>query len=122
MLRADNLTTFLCRMSRNLGVSSYWNLLASNRPVKGLLFCFIWVCYENERLYLEYEALNSVLHGKSFFIFKLFCFLSFLLGRIYCSALFSYLCWPNLLFITAIFGHVSVLHCVCNISTGVSKH
>jgi hypothetical protein len=34
--RADNLTTFVCRLSWNLGSSSSWNPLALNRPEQGL--------------------------------------------------------------------------------------
>jgi hypothetical protein len=36
--RADNLTTFMCRLSRNLGASSSWNPKGLSRPVMGLLF------------------------------------------------------------------------------------
>jgi hypothetical protein len=35
--RADNLTTFMCRLSRNLGVSTSWNTTGLSRPVMGLL-------------------------------------------------------------------------------------
>jgi hypothetical protein len=35
--RADNLTTFICRLSLNLGASTSWNLLGLSRPVMGLL-------------------------------------------------------------------------------------
>jgi hypothetical protein len=34
--RADNLTTFMCRLSWNLGISSSWNPLGLSRPVMGL--------------------------------------------------------------------------------------
>jgi hypothetical protein len=36
--RADNLTTFMRRLSRNLGASSYWNPQGLSRPVMGLLY------------------------------------------------------------------------------------
>jgi hypothetical protein len=35
--RTDNLTTFMCRLSRNLGVSTSWNPKGLSRPVMGLL-------------------------------------------------------------------------------------
>ena len=34
---ADNLSTFMCRMCPNLGVSSSWNLEGLSRPAQGLL-------------------------------------------------------------------------------------
>jgi len=34
---ADNLTTFMCRLSWNLGASTYWNRQGLYRPVMGLL-------------------------------------------------------------------------------------
>jgi hypothetical protein len=36
--RADNLTTFMCRLSRNLGASTSWNPVDLSRPVMGLLY------------------------------------------------------------------------------------
>jgi hypothetical protein len=36
--RADNLTIFMCRLSRNLGASTSWNPVGLSRPVMGLLF------------------------------------------------------------------------------------
>jgi hypothetical protein len=33
--RADNLTTFMCRLSRNLGASTSWNPVGLHRPVMG---------------------------------------------------------------------------------------
>jgi hypothetical protein len=38
--RADNLTTFKCRLSRNLGASTSWNPKDLSRPVMGLLYLF----------------------------------------------------------------------------------
>jgi hypothetical protein len=38
VLRADNLTTFLCRLSGNLGASTSWNPQGLSRPVMGLLY------------------------------------------------------------------------------------
>jgi hypothetical protein len=34
---ANNLTTFVCRLSRNLGASTSWNRKGLSRPVMGLL-------------------------------------------------------------------------------------
>jgi hypothetical protein len=36
--RADNLTTFMCRLSWNLGASAAWNPQGLSRPVMGLLY------------------------------------------------------------------------------------
>jgi hypothetical protein len=38
---ADNLTTFMCRLSRNLGASTSWNPLGLSRPVMGLLYLYV---------------------------------------------------------------------------------
>jgi len=38
--RADNLTTFMCRLSWKLGASTSWNPQGLSRPVMGLLCCF----------------------------------------------------------------------------------
>ena len=35
---ADNLTTFICRLSLNLGASTFWIPQGQSRPVMGLLF------------------------------------------------------------------------------------
>ena len=40
MPRADNLTTFMCRLSWNLGASTSWNPQGLSRPVMGLLNLF----------------------------------------------------------------------------------
>jgi hypothetical protein len=39
--RADNLTTFMCRLSRNLGASTSWNPVDLSRPVMGLLYLYL---------------------------------------------------------------------------------
>jgi len=39
--RADNLTTFMCRLSCNLEASTSWNPQGLSRPVMGLLYLFI---------------------------------------------------------------------------------
>ena len=38
--KADNLTTFLCRLSWNLGTLTSWNPLGHSRPVTGLLYLY----------------------------------------------------------------------------------
>jgi hypothetical protein len=43
--RADNLTTFVCRLSRNLGASTSWNPKGLSRPVMGLLFTLLHLSY-----------------------------------------------------------------------------
>ena len=45
---ADNLTTFICRLSWNLGASTSWNPQGLFRPVMGLLYLFLLdSCYEH---------------------------------------------------------------------------
>ena len=39
--RADYLTTFMCRLSWNLGASPSWNPLDLSRPVIGLLYIYL---------------------------------------------------------------------------------
>jgi hypothetical protein len=39
---ADNLTTFMCRLSRNLGDSTSWNPVGLSRPVMGLLYLYLY--------------------------------------------------------------------------------
>jgi len=43
--RADNLTTFMCRLSWNLGTSTSWNSLDLSKPVKGLLYLYLYPFY-----------------------------------------------------------------------------
>ena len=38
MLKADNLTTFMCQLSRRLGASTSCSLQGLSRPVMGLLY------------------------------------------------------------------------------------
>jgi hypothetical protein len=35
---ADKLTTFMCRLSKNLGASNSWNPKGLSKPVMGLLY------------------------------------------------------------------------------------
>jgi hypothetical protein len=41
--RADNLTTFMCRLSRNLGASSSWKPNGLSRPVMELLYLYLYL-------------------------------------------------------------------------------
>jgi hypothetical protein len=41
--RADNLTTFMCRLSKNLGASTSWDPKGLSRPAMGLLFICIYI-------------------------------------------------------------------------------
>jgi len=43
--RADNLTTFMCRLSWNLGASASWNPQGLSRPVMGLLYLYLYLFY-----------------------------------------------------------------------------
>ena len=45
MSRADNLATFMCRLSWNLGTSTSWNPLGLFRPVMGLLYLLLQLMY-----------------------------------------------------------------------------
>jgi hypothetical protein len=42
MRTADNLVTFMCRLSWNLGVSTSWNHLGLSRPVKWMLYLYLY--------------------------------------------------------------------------------
>jgi len=45
--RADNLTTFMCRLSWNLGSSTSWNPQGLSRPVMGWLYLFFLIyCFD----------------------------------------------------------------------------
>jgi hypothetical protein len=41
VLRADNLTTFMCRLSRNSGASTSWNPKGLSRPVAGKFYVYL---------------------------------------------------------------------------------
>jgi hypothetical protein len=49
--RADDLTTFMCRLSRNLGASTSWNPQGLFRPVTGIASAFyLKVCYSLHKI------------------------------------------------------------------------
>jgi len=43
--RADNLTTFMCRFSWNLGASTFWNPQGLPRPIMGLLYLYLYTLH-----------------------------------------------------------------------------
>jgi hypothetical protein len=45
VFRSDNLTTFMCRLSINLGASNSWNPKGLSRSVMGLLYLYIYTFY-----------------------------------------------------------------------------
>jgi hypothetical protein len=45
--RADNLITFMCRLSWNLGASNSWNPQGLSRPVMGLLYLYLYLSRQN---------------------------------------------------------------------------
>jgi len=57
--RPDNLTTFMCRLSWNLGASTSWNPPGPSRPVMGLLYLYL---YRNNRAiaFLRYQSWSIV--------------------------------------------------------------
>jgi len=40
--RVDNLTTFMCRLSWNLGATTSWNSQGLSSPVMGLLYVYLF--------------------------------------------------------------------------------
>ena len=62
--RADNLTIFVCRLSRNLGTSTYWNPQDLSRPVMGLLYLLL-IIISNKLILRAYVAhVTTVAHLK----------------------------------------------------------
>jgi hypothetical protein len=70
--RADNLTIFTCRLSRNLGASTSWNPKDLSRPVMGLLYlftlplCFISDSYDlcTRTTRADWHTLRNFIRGK----------------------------------------------------------
>jgi hypothetical protein len=69
---ADNLTTFMCRLSRNLGASTSRNPVGLSRPVMGLLYLYLFVCIYNH--YFNLHRTNTALYSCLFFIILLYVF------------------------------------------------
>jgi len=62
--RADNLTTFMCRLSWNLGASTFWNPQGLPKPVIGLLYLYFFFVSKPQLLvlnpfYFLYSKLSS---------------------------------------------------------------
>jgi hypothetical protein len=55
--RADSLTNFMCRLSRNLGASASWNPQGLSRPVMGLryLYCteLLYIVNNSEVIFID---------------------------------------------------------------------
>ena len=61
MRKADNLTNFLCRLSRNSGTSASWKPKGLSRPVAGKLYLTQGVlCERIHQLVLKYGLLQRV--------------------------------------------------------------
>jgi len=62
--RADNLTTFMCRLSWNLGASTSWNPQALSRPVMGLLYLYLYlICVFNLAAHLLGFSVYTISDG-----------------------------------------------------------
>jgi len=59
--RTDNLTTFICRLSRNLGASTSWNSQGLSRPVMGL-FTFTY-----NHMNTKQNPAGNILHRAVFY-------------------------------------------------------
>jgi hypothetical protein len=55
---ADNLTTFMCRLSKYLGAATSWNTTGLSRPVMGLLL-FLWRNSRNRTLASSFGVSRS---------------------------------------------------------------
>jgi hypothetical protein len=56
-VNVDNVTTFKCRLSRNLGASTFWNPKGLSRPVMGLRYLINFI------LILQCRRNYYVVHG-----------------------------------------------------------
>ena len=63
MHRADNLTTSMCRLSRNSGASASWNPKGLSRPVAGKLYLFklISLLKSSGQVYCKYRQPTTYL-------------------------------------------------------------
>jgi hypothetical protein len=56
--RADNLTAFMCRLSRNSGASPSWNPKGLSRPVAGKLYLlFLSITFQARHRHMENKVL-----------------------------------------------------------------
>jgi hypothetical protein len=58
--RADNLATFMCRLSWNLGASTSWNPQGLSRPVMGLLYLLPYVKTFVRHFFFNVYAYNKI--------------------------------------------------------------
>jgi hypothetical protein len=69
--RADNLTTFMCRLSKNLRASTSWSPKGLSRPVMGLLYLYQcslpYFGYNSKPVVSILSQLNSVYALPSYF-------------------------------------------------------
>jgi hypothetical protein len=63
--RADNLATFMCRLSKNLGASTSCNPQGLSRPVMGLLYLFTLISKGAEIKWVQDVFLSSPVNTKS---------------------------------------------------------
>jgi hypothetical protein len=56
MRRADKLTAFMCRLSRNLEASTSWNPKGLSRPVMGLLYFYHFV-KDNSKIFNSFTVI-----------------------------------------------------------------
>jgi hypothetical protein len=63
--RADNLTTFMCRLSWNLGASTSWNPRGLSRPVMGLLCLYLYLKFlgVSSVTWIRYNSANPQISG-----------------------------------------------------------
>jgi len=61
---ADNLTTFVCRLSRNLGASTSWNPQGLSRHVMGFIYILPIIIYSKLILSVYVVQVTSVAHLK----------------------------------------------------------
>jgi hypothetical protein len=54
--RTDNLTTFKCRLSGNLGASTSWNPQGLSRPVMGLLYLKEKGCEDMDEIHCDMDS------------------------------------------------------------------
>ena len=76
--RADNLTTFMCRLSWNLGASTSWNPQALSMSVQGLLYLWVTirfsrriVLYLVRTVYIVLVSVDFLYKNRSFSQFQL---------------------------------------------------
>ena len=62
MRRADNATTFMCRLSGNLGASTSWNPQGLSRPVMGLLYLYLYLYTVKNELHESHGSQDVVFY------------------------------------------------------------